>query len=547
MLSVVPWCKITSEDALLTFFGRATPPPPEEPIMLNSQPKSFGNDVSTGFISHSKSRGSSIDRDPPRNRPQSDEHHRPSADIQDHGQDSTKKEITNGQVFGLNAREDVLNIVSADVHDDHDDPPNRAEDDSTSKTNDCALPVHTRHLLSPSSDLANLESTLPIKTPKLSSHLANTSDPNISLPGEAAKLAVNPLPAIEPKTYCDESSTSRQYEEGVPNSIPNFQIGDLPLNQRRSGRAIGSPEMSRRRNLAHSGHSGITNGAIEKRSPKNGPRHASGRSVHTRKPDRRTFGILRHLEQAFQTAKSAIIGQSEVVRKQASDVAAKATVISALAETNRDLTNLNEEHQKAEGKLHDNQKKQAKRAAEMKKYLNGLGNDYAKIKEGMKTMHQEYRTIVENEIEKMKEEHSTLHDEFLKTIEVLESRHRKMKNVMNESYLSWRLSESVRVKLQDEVKQKEALIEEERKKREGLEQQLLCSVQSMQRRLEDNNQAVLEKIGTLKIQADEAVTEEGIERLNECRKAIETLCATRFLTPEDLEKTEDRLRAAHET
>ncbi|KAF2202821.1 hypothetical protein GQ43DRAFT_297989 [Delitschia confertaspora ATCC 74209] len=260
-----------------------------------------------------------------------------------------------------------------------------------------------------------------------------------------------------------------------------------------------------------------------------------------------SMSTLITLQNAFDTVRSAVHESSRIEKKRASEEAAAKAVITALADANHSLHESLEEKKASEMNLRQVQKHQSAKVKELQKYLQGLGNDYHKMNKERKTELATYKGVVEKEFSRMRKENSALEDDFHKTIAFVEERHRRMKSVMDDAYMKLRISELEREVLMEELKRRDRFLEDEKKKRVDLEQQVRTSFQGVQRRLEESNRDLFEKLSTIQTSVEVSAANRSQDVcLKKCIEELQGLRSIPFLTLKDVKKAETMLRYAYE-
>jgi hypothetical protein len=181
------------------------------------------------------------------------------------------------------------------------------------------------------------------------------------------------------------------------------------------------------------------------------------------------------------------------------------------------------------------------------RYLTGLQKDYENLQKSVTTSRDQSRKTLQIKIAEIENEKDVLRREFEATTDALVKSQRKMKSVIDDLYIRYVISESKKKDLAEKLSKQEAVCEEERRKRDDVEKQLLSGVQSVQRQLGDSSTALVEKIELLQSSVNKlAEGDDHDTEIKECLAVAQSLQLTPFLNSKDVQKAEGMLRFAHE-
>jgi hypothetical protein len=166
-----------------------------------------------------------------------------------------------------------------------------------------------------------------------------------------------------------------------------------------------------------------------------------------------------------------------------------------------------------------------------------------KLQKSAVLLQDDCKKTLQKKIAEVESEKQSLRRDFEATLEVLGKGQKSLKDTVDEVYVRVIISESKRKDLAEDLSKQIAMYEEEKRKRDDLEKQLLSSVQSVQRQLGDGSTALNEKLATLQTSVEDVAARDGQDlRVEECLAALQKLQSTPFLTARDVQKAEGMLR-----
>jgi hypothetical protein len=184
----------------------------------------------------------------------------------------------------------------------------------------------------------------------------------------------------------------------------------------------------------------------------------------------------------------------------------------------------------------------------LKKYVEGLETDHAKIKASVEIYHRECDESWKEKVDEVTAEKAELEREFLAMINAVNKSRQSMQTAMVECYHELELSEDKRITLVQDLRTMHALLEVEQKRSAGLEQQIISSLQAIHNHLDENNNSVIKKLGGIQSLVEDTTADDKRDTcLKECIETLKNLRATPFLTAKDTQKAEKMLRYLQET
>jgi hypothetical protein len=198
-------------------------------------------------------------------------------------------------------------------------------------------------------------------------------------------------------------------------------------------------------------------------------------------------------------------------------------------------------------KLSENVVMLREKAKTNQKYVAGLQKDYQKLQKSAAIFQDDCKKVLQQKVAEVESEKDSLRRDLEMTLEALAKGQKNLRETINDLYVRLIISESKRQDLAEDLKMKVAMYEEEKRKRNELEKQLLCSVQSVQRQLDDGSTTLTEKLVNLQTSIEGfAAVQEHDSGVQNCLVALQKLQATPFLTMKDVQKAEGMLRFVHE-
>ncbi|KAJ4378000.1 hypothetical protein N0V83_000830 [Neocucurbitaria cava] len=180
-------------------------------------------------------------------------------------------------------------------------------------------------------------------------------------------------------------------------------------------------------------------------------------------------------------------------------------------------------------------------------YIAGLQKDYEELKQFAASFHDQSKQTLREKVAEIETEKESLRRDLEVTVDVLSKSQENMKATTEDFYVRLNVSEAKRKYLVEDLKRQTALYEEERKKRDNLEKQLVLSIQSTQHQLAKTSTALFGRLETIRSSIDEISAEHTRDMgIKECLKALENIQNTRVLTMKEFQKAEGMLRFVHE-
>jgi L-rhamnose mutarotase len=181
------------------------------------------------------------------------------------------------------------------------------------------------------------------------------------------------------------------------------------------------------------------------------------------------------------------------------------------------------------------------------RYVTGLQKDYEKLQKFVTTFQDQNKKTLQAKIAEIENEKDVLRREFETTTDKLARSQREMKTTLDDIYIRYVISESKKKDLAKNLSRQEAMCQEDRRKRDDLEKQLLSGVQSVQRQLGDSSTALIEKLELLQSSVNNlADDDDHTLEIKECLAVTRSLQLTPFLSTKDVQKAEGMLRFVHE-
>jgi hypothetical protein len=181
------------------------------------------------------------------------------------------------------------------------------------------------------------------------------------------------------------------------------------------------------------------------------------------------------------------------------------------------------------------------------KYVAGLQKDYEKLQKSAVRLQEDCNKTLQKKIDEVESEKKALLQGLEATLGALTKSQTSLKKTVDEFYVSIVISESKRNDLAEDLSKQITMYEEEKRKREDLEKQLLSSVQSVQRQLGDGSTALNEKLAVMQTSIENVAARDGQDSgVQECLSVLQKLQSTPFLTRKDVQKAEGMLRFVHD-
>jgi hypothetical protein len=210
---------------------------------------------------------------------------------------------------------------------------------------------------------------------------------------------------------------------------------------------------------------------------------------------------------------------------------------------NNTIAEYKQKHQDLDGALN----RLTDKAKTNQRYATGLQKDYEKLQKSFTTLQDQSKKTLQAKIAEIESEKDALRREFEATTDILAKNQKNLKSTVEDLYIRFTISDSKKKDLAENLSKQEAMYEEERRKRDDLEKQLLSGVQNMQRQLGDSSTALFDKLKLLQSSVNNlAAADDQDVAIKECLAVLRTLQSTPFLTAKDMQKAEGMLRFVHE-
>jgi uncharacterized protein YihD (DUF1040 family) len=181
------------------------------------------------------------------------------------------------------------------------------------------------------------------------------------------------------------------------------------------------------------------------------------------------------------------------------------------------------------------------------KFVTGLQQDYENLQTAATIFQKQSKKTLREKITELDSEKRALQQEFEDMTDKLIASQRKMKSTLDDIYVQYIISESKRRDLVEKLGKQDVELEEARRKRDDMENQLLSGIQSVPHQLFDSSDALTKKLELLQTSLDKATAHDNRnDQLRECLDALQTLRTTPALTIEDIKNMEGTLCLVHE-
>ena len=251
---------------------------------------------------------------------------------------------------------------------------------------------------------------------------------------------------------------------------------------------------------------------------------------------------------AFVKMLHLALGATESKARDAtvSNTKAHETAISSLRATIGYQDNVIQSHKEETARLQGEVKEMKAKVTTLAKHANGIGQDYSRINGQVKDHQRSCSRTLMEKIAEIESEKSTLVHQLHTTLDSFDRTRRNMKSVLDDCYTRLVISESKKVELAEQLCNQHSLYKEEKKWRSVLEQQIMPTLNCLQKHVENSRNALSEKLGNIQGSLDNTTAEEERDaRLKQCLDALHGLQTTPFLTAKDLQKAEGMLRVVH--
>ncbi|KAF2649893.1 hypothetical protein K491DRAFT_160100 [Lophiostoma macrostomum CBS 122681] len=291
---------------------------------------------------------------------------------------------------------------------------------------------------------------------------------------------------------------------------------------------------------ATSDHSGVNRVAKGTKKP---------RAMRGSQPARLKAGsaMASAVDGALQSLRVALLADQfrneHVNTARASEIESLRQTISALQQAN----NAHEGHIKSmeatEAGLRAKMSQQAERVKVMGKFLTGLGTDCDIFKANIEAQQAACSSGLEKAIAEATKEKVALEEDFLTTVETLQKSQRTMRQTLDDCFVRLQISEARKKDLEEALKAKSLICKEESDKRAQLEQQIMASIQHLQRHVEENQGNLVVKLGDMQAGVEKMAHDDSRDALiQECMTALKDFHNTPFLTIKDVKKAEEMLQ-----
>jgi hypothetical protein len=197
--------------------------------------------------------------------------------------------------------------------------------------------------------------------------------------------------------------------------------------------------------------------------------------------------------------------------------------------------------------LHTTMERQRDRAINLRKYVDGIQNDHEKLKAEAKVHYKECSQALTDEVHTAQREKTDLENDFQNAINASAESQRSLRKALDDCVFRLELSEATKRSMADQLRERAIILKEEKKKREELEQNMMASLQSVERLVQDTNGTLLDNLGSILTSIENNGAKDSHDlRLQECVDALRNMRETPFLTIKDLEKAQGMLRFVHE-
>jgi hypothetical protein len=181
------------------------------------------------------------------------------------------------------------------------------------------------------------------------------------------------------------------------------------------------------------------------------------------------------------------------------------------------------------------------------RFVTGLQKDYETLQKSATNFQKQSKETLRAKITELEDEKQALQQEFLTVTDKLTATQRKMKSTLDDVYVRFVISESKRKDLAENLDKQDAVLKEERRKRDEMEQQHLSGVRNIPRQFVDSFDTLIKKLELLQTSLNNVTTDDSRDgQIEECLDALQTLRLTPALTMQGIEKLESTLRLVRE-
>lgn len=177
------------------------------------------------------------------------------------------------------------------------------------------------------------------------------------------------------------------------------------------------------------------------------------------------------------------------------------------------------------------------------KFISGLQIDHEKLQKSMVAFQEQNKRALQDQIVEMLREKEDLQGTLEAMVDSCAKSRKGMLRTMHELQLRYVTALSRENNLKDRLDERVTMYEEEKNRRTELEQQLLSSVQSMQRHLNESSAALAEKIGSLRASMETRAAKDGSDStVKECLLILQKLQSLPLLISNHVSKAESMIR-----
>jgi uncharacterized coiled-coil protein SlyX len=181
------------------------------------------------------------------------------------------------------------------------------------------------------------------------------------------------------------------------------------------------------------------------------------------------------------------------------------------------------------------------------RYVSGLQRDHEEMKKSVVTFQEQNKKVLQAQIAEVLKEKEDLQAGLETMVDSCKNSQKSMSRTMYEIQLRYVTALSRENGLRVRLGERVAMYEEEKHRRIELEQQLLPSVQTMQRQLDEGSDTLIEKISGLQasMESQTAVNSRD-STAKACLLILQQLQSLPLLTSNDAHKAEAMLRCLYE-
>jgi hypothetical protein len=342
----------------------------------------------------------------------------------------------------------------------------------------------------------------------------------------------------------DEENHCQQHADGLINPVHRV------FGQELIGGSSGPPSMVHRAHEEKLHMSSAQNGPNRVAKPRRKQRVTSATTAPiSRKAVRPLMPKqLTPLAGAFEFLKATVL--AEEVRQEYKSAATSKNhedYVAALQQAIETQKSRIEALEVDKAALQNSMERQRDRAINLRKYVDGIQNDHEKLKAEAKVHYKECSRVLADEVHTVQQEKIDLENDFQDAINASANSQRSLRKALDDCVFRLELSEAMKRSMADQLLERATLFKEEKKKREELEQNMMASLHSVERLVQDTNGTLLDKLGSILASVENNGANDSHDtRLQECVDALRNMRETPFLTIKDLEKAQGMLRFVYE-